>query len=180
MSARRMLHVLPILGLSITGCAFRTATPAVPAQIAGDSRPPAHLEVSSVDVVTTGPVTTPKAYDIPSLTRKILAYAARRSRTGDGPATVSVEVTLGKYGSWLPDLEHDGIVLMPLLPVFLAGVVFEHQALRVDLVVTREGQRFLGHGKAEKAGSLYAPALKRALAVALDRALADASGHRVD
>jgi hypothetical protein len=47
--------------------------------------------------------------------------------------------------------------------------------LSVDITITRDGRTFVGHGSADKRGSIYAPARKRALAVALDQALASAS-----
>lgn len=64
---------------------------------------------------------------------------------------------------------------MGILPLPL-GLTYEQAKLSVDVEVEveRNGQTFRGRGAAEKMGGSYAPARRRALAVALDRALASA------
>jgi hypothetical protein len=172
-------HVLLILALPIAGCAFRTPTPAVPRAIAGDAARPARLEVSSVEVVTAaGAADAETAADVRAQTRKILADAARKSATGDGPAKVGVTVSLGKYEDYVAHaIRQDGMALIFWGMAAPSGLTCDRQALSVDVVVTHDGRRFFGHGEADKEGSIYAPARKRALAVALDHALADAAKY---
>lgn len=175
----RMRHALPILAVAVTGCAFRTPTPTVPRAIAGDALPPAHLQVASVDV--RGAADPEAAAAVRAQTAKILADAARKSSTGDGPATVHVTVSLGEYVDELARaVYHDGFAYLGWIVGAPAGLTYEHQELSVDLVIERGGRTFTGHGEAEKDGSIYARARKRALAVALDRALADAASARRD
>jgi hypothetical protein len=170
-------RLLPLLSLATPGCVFSTPTPSVPPAIAGEGRPPAQLEVAGVDVVSTDGTSDPETVaDVRARTAKILADAARKSRSGDGPAAVRVRVSLGEhvdyFGRFLAEMDF-GIWLFGAP----AGLVYNRQALAVDLSVTRGGRTFSGHGEAERWGGLYAPARKRALAAALDRALADAARH---
>jgi hypothetical protein len=168
--------LLLLAACAVTGCAFRTPTPYLPRQIAGDARPPAHLQVTSIEVRTREGVVDPEtAAAVRAETAKILADAARKSSTGDGPATVRVTVSLGKYtDDNAPAFRRDGFAFLGWMVIAPAGLTYEHQALSVDVTVTRGGLTFTGHGEAEMEGSIYARARKRALAVALDRALAKA------
>ncbi|MCA9643462.1 MAG: hypothetical protein KC492_22340 [Myxococcales bacterium] len=63
----------------------------------------------------------------------------------------------------------------PLLVAAPAGAMIEASDLTVDVDLEAGGQTFHGHGEANKNGSLYVDARRRALAVALDRALKDAA-----
>jgi hypothetical protein len=169
--------LLPVLSLVASGCAFQTPTPNLPPAIAGEGRPPAQLEVASVDVVSTKGTLDPEvAGEVRARTAKIFADAARKSRSGDGAAVVRVKVSLGEYvddtGRYIANM-----ALGFWLLAAPAGLAYDRQALSVDLTVTRGGRTFSGHGEAESRGGLYAPARKRALALALDRALADAARH---
>ncbi|MFT3768564.1 MAG: hypothetical protein QM820_24220 [Minicystis sp.] len=175
LSASRLSPLL--LALAAAGCAFRTPTPHLPVAIAGDAPPPADLEVSAVHVVArSGKIDPATADAVRAQTTKILADAARKSATGDGPTDVRVTVSLGEHVDYADhSMNQDGIAVFAWLLMWPAGVKFERQALSVDVVIEREGRTFIGHGEADKEGSIYARARKRALAVALDRALADAA-----
>ena len=175
LSATRLAPLL--LALAAAGCAFRTPTPHVPAAIAGDAPPPADLKVAVVDVVArSGKIDAETAGAVRAQTAKILADAARKSATGDGPAEVRVTVSLGEHVDYADhSMKQDGIAVFPWLLMWPAGVKFERQELAVDVVIVRGGRTFIGHGEADKEGSIYARARKRALAVAIDRALADAA-----
>jgi hypothetical protein len=59
----------------------------------------------------------------------------------------------------------------------LMGTVGGYTTLAVDVTVETDTGTYIGHGRATKWGGLYAPAFKRALAVALDEALATASAR---
>ena len=86
----------------------------------------------------------------------------------------SSHVTLEERADYLDNaLRQDGFAVMGILPLPL-GFTYEQAKLSVDVEVERNGQTFRGHGTAEKMGGIYAPARRRALAVALDRALASA------
>jgi hypothetical protein len=169
--------LLAAFSLATTGCAFRTPTPNLPPAIVGYGRPPAQIEVASVDVASTkGPLDPVVADEVRTRTMKILSDAARKSRSGDGPAVVHVKVSLGEYrndvGKYLANMSI-GFWLLGAP----AGLTYDKQSLSVDLDVTRNGRSFAGHGEGECWGGLYAPARKRAIAVALDRALANAAGR---
>jgi hypothetical protein len=171
-----MRGLLLVLSLGATACAFRTPAVTVPPAIAGDGQPPARVTVAWVHVDSTaGKVDRETDDDIQDRTIRILEEAAKKSRTGDGPAEFRVKVVLGPEQRDLPRLRNDGIALMPLLPLFLAGVIYERQSVAVSVAIRRDGHTFTGRGEAWKDGSLYASARTRALAVALDRALADAA-----
>jgi hypothetical protein len=181
----RALQLLAILSLAAAGCAFRTPETNLPSAIAGDGPGPARLEVSSIDVgAIAGTVDAWTDNQVRDATSAILYRSARDSFLGDGPARVRVAVLLGGSISDFPDTKEWGRGVMLLLPAFavcLTGITYERQALSVSVSVTRGRRSFTGSGAAWRDGSLYAPALKRALAVALDRALSDAAAHeRVD
>jgi hypothetical protein len=166
-----------VLALATAGCAFRTPTPHLPAEIAGAERGPADLVVSEVEVVDRrGHVDAETADAVRAQTRKLLADAARKSPFGDGPAVVSVSVALGEHVDHADRaMRLDGIAVFPWLLMWPAGVTYERQKLSVDLTIVRGGRTFVGHGAAAKDGSIYARARKRALAFAIDEALADAT-----
>jgi len=92
-------------------------------------------------------------------------------------AEASVSVDLGTTDDHLAFLSQDGIALWFLVWPMLGGMVTAREHVGVDVVVTSHGRLLRGHGEAEKEGSIYAPAQKRALAVALGRALRDAYAH---
>src|SRR5580765_2727326 len=141
--------------LLLTGCAFRSATVAVPEP----------LRVTHVAVRGDSELETKEAYE---RTRRMLRTSMHTE------AEASVAVDLGKRDDHLAFLSHDGIALWFLIWPILGGMVTEREHVGVDVVVTSHGRLLRGHGDGEKEGSIYAPAQKRALAVALGRALRDA------
>jgi hypothetical protein len=172
-----LVCLLPFtVALGAVGCAFRTPTPNVPPVIAGSASPPAHLRVSEVTVVSDeGNVDPETVGAVRDQTVKILADAARKSSTGGGSANVRVRVHLGEYTDSVETAMHvDGLAVIGYF-MAPAGLTFERQKLSVDVAIERGGRAFTGHGEADKEGSIYARARKRALAVALDEALSDAA-----
>jgi hypothetical protein len=149
--------VLPFLAL--TGCAFRTPTVAAPEPLAVT-----HVAVRA----GSNEEDTQAAYE---RTRKML----RTKKHAEARASIAVD--LGKTDDYLAFLHQDGIALWFLIWPMLGGMVTAREHVGVDVVVTSHGRLLRGHGEAEKEGSIYAPAQKRALAVALGRALHDAYGH---
>ena len=66
------------------------------------------------------------------------------------------------------------MAILGMWPI-LFGMTYESETVSVDVAITaRDGRTLVGHATAEKAGSLFAKARRRAIAAALDRALADA------
>jgi hypothetical protein len=58
----------------------------------------------------------------------------------------------------------------------LTGTKMDESTVAIDLTVdAADGRVLAGHGEATKWGSIYVAARRRAIAAALDRALADAS-----
>lgn len=172
-----LVCLLPFtVALGPVGCAFRTPTPNVPAVIAGRASPTADLRVSEVTVVSDeGNVDPETVVAVRDQTVKILADAAHKSSTGGGSANVRVHVRLGEYTDALENALHvDGIAVFGYF-MAPAGLAFERQKFSVDVAIERGGRAFTGHGEADKGGSIYARARKRARAVALDKALADAA-----
>jgi hypothetical protein len=87
---------------------------------------------------------------------------------------VRVRVVLEERRGIDDAIYEDGIAVIAYLPA-LFGAYTGRERLSVDITLETGGSSFRGSGSAEKLGSLYAPARRRALAVALDNALADAS-----
>ena len=151
--SRRFLAVLVLT----TGCAFRTSAVAVPEP----------LHVTHVAVrAGSNDEDTQAAYE---RTRKML----RTSKRAEAEASVSVD--LGTTNDYLAFLHQDGIALWFLIWPLMGGMVTAREHVGVDVVVTSHGRLLRGH--APKEGSIYAPAQKRALAVALGRAFRDAYAH---
>ncbi len=148
-----------------TGCAYRTPNVALPPEV------PA-IEQTAVSVEAKDELDAETIAELRGKTEQLLARASR-SRTGH--ARVCVRVVVEKDTDALTDAMHtDGMAAMAV-PALLLGTSFQRARVAVDVAVeTEDGRMLRGRGEAEKDGSLYAAARKRALAVALDRALADA------
>ncbi len=151
----RLVVVLSFLLSS--GCAYRTSSVvlAQPAVVT-------HVAVS-------GEGASPEIAD---RTRHMIDRANQHAH--GAPMAMSVAVQVDKPRSYLAFLQEDGIAAMLIVWPVLAGVVTERAKLSVDVVITSGDRLLHGHGTAEKEGSLYAPAQKRALAVALGQAVASA------
>jgi hypothetical protein len=159
------------------GCAFRTPTPNLPESLAGTRNGPAQLDVTEVAVAdSTGELDAETRAAVRAQTVKILEDAARKSETGGAPAVVRVSVVLDEHKDYAASaMATDGFAVFAWFLLAPAGVTFDRQSLSVEVEVDSEGRRFVGSGRADMEGSIYAPARKRALAVALSRALADAA-----
>jgi hypothetical protein len=166
--------------LAGAGCAFHTPVPEIPEALAGDHAGPAHVRLAEVSVAGAAAdedVDEETVEAVRTETAEVLADAARTSTRGDGPTTMRVRVRLGEYVDGLERAMHqDGIAAVALVAVPM-GITYEKQKVAVDVTVEHGGRTYEGHGDAEKAGGMYSSARRRALAVALDRALADAASH---
>ncbi len=174
-----------LLASSTAACVYRTPQAHVPVAI------PAF---SAIDVEgSTTEVTTAEGLALkPDADQKIrrdlaeaLAAAGKRRGASDeqaaqagerGKARFHAHVHIQEEIPWDAAINKDGIAVVSLI-AFPFGIINTRERLTVDVTVESGGWAFTGHGAADKFGSLYSPALKRALAVALDQALADASAH---
>ncbi|MDI3288562.1 hypothetical protein [Polyangium sp. 15x6] len=172
-----MARVTPVLlllavALGAAGCAYRAPPTHVPPSLAFSA---ADLDVDEIVIVDHDPTReTQSPADTWQDTVQILGKAARSGPATAGRARVRVRIDLERRSSIYDAMRKDGIAFMGMLGA-LFGLVIDNEKLSVDVTVERDGRTFKGHGSAEKLGSMYAPARRRALAVALDRALADAS-----
>ena len=170
--------VLSFVTIAATGCAFRTPTPDVPSVIGGDEQDaPSKVDVARVAVssrVLT--LDTDEIANVREETAKILRDAAAKADSGGAQLIVRADVDLGAYRDYASEsMRDDGMAVFGWLFMWPAGTQFEQQALTVTLTIERDGRTFRGLGAADVGGSVYAPARKRALAIAIDRALADAA-----
>lgn len=152
--------------LLCAACAYRTPKVHVPAELPG-------FEVTDVVVIDErGAVDDGDEADLRRRTTETLARAAR-----PGAARASVRVSILDHESnvYAPALARDGCAAFGMIGV-PAGQVIDRDTLVVDVsIVEPDGRTHRGWALAEKMGSLYAPASRRALAAALDRALASAA-----
>ena len=158
-------RLLLLAALLATGCAYRTPEVHVPGALA--SAPVASSDVTVVDARTAIDDATVDA--VRADTTKLLAHTS---------GVVHAHVVLEDQNRFADRaMKQDGIAVFGLWPV-LIGMVYEAETIGVDVNVETNGRTFHGHGRAEKAGGLYAHARHRALAAALDLALADAGASQ--
>lgn len=173
------MRVRHLLGLALAsgGCAFRTPTPDVPAVIGGDADAPVDLEVASVSVGSTVATIDPTTKaDVVRETTRILHDAAAKASSGGARAVVRVDVDLLGHRDFASEsMRRDGLAAFGWLAMWPAGIKYEAQSLTVTLTIERDGRVFRGLGAADVEGSIYAPARRRALAAAIDAALAEAA-----
>jgi hypothetical protein len=162
-----------VLATALAGCAYRTPPTHVPHRLA--DAVPASVAPGDVTVVdATGDVDPETVASVRQDTARILARTDPRGRTIARDARMSVHVELLDRRDASDSLREDGFAIFGLWPVVF-GMICERQKLAVDVTIEHGGQRLVGHGTAEKLGGIYAPARRRALAVALDEALANAA-----
>jgi hypothetical protein len=178
MASRFLRFPLFLLGsvLLVTGCAYQTPAAHIPASLPAVA--PCSLDVTDVTVKDAkGPIDDETIAGVRRDTAAILMKAAkeRGALAAPGPTVIHATVTLEERENFVENaLSQDGIAIFGLWPVAF-GMINGQQKLSVDVDVETNGHLFHGHGTAEKRGSIYAHARRRALAVALDRALADAA-----
>ena len=159
-----------------TGCAYQTPAAHLPPAVPGIA--PGALDVSDVTVVDARrPIDDATVARVQHDTAAILVRAAseRVGPAAGGGAVVHAHVTIEQEDNFLENaMRTDGFAAMSIVTLPF-GIKYEQAKLSVDVEVERNGQILRGHGSAEKMGGIYAPARRRALAVALDRALAAAT-----
>lgn len=159
-----------------SGCAYQTPAAHLPASVSGIA--PGALDVSDVTVVDARrPIDDATVEGVRRETAAILVEAAnaRIGPAAGGGAVVHAHVTIEQEDNFLDRaMREDGLAAFSVVTLPL-GMKYEQARLSVDVEVERNGQTLRGHGTAEKMGGIYAHARRRALAVALDRALAAAT-----
>ena len=164
-------HALAMV-LVFVGCAYRTPTVHLPSSL-----PRTRVELAGVDVTQRGKAVDAKtAGQVGRWTGEILAKAAARRgvSTAPGGVRVQVQVDLVDQDRFAQRaLAQDGFAVFGMIGIPF-GQDYEGEKVSVQVTAEWDGRTVTGHGTAEKWGSIYAPARRRALAVALDQALADA------
>lgn len=172
MKPARAPLLLVALAPLVVGCAYRTPATRVPAALS--TAVPATVAPIDVSVSdASGALDAPTAAAVREQAARLLAEAARSGVPG-ADARVHVHVELLERRDASDSLRQDGFAIFGLWPVVF-GMVCERQKLAVDVEVESGGRTLEGHGTADKLGGIYAPARRRALAVALNEALADAA-----
>ena len=167
------LRSLFVVAVTTTGCAYATPKTNIPAAMPAID--PYTFDVTDVTVVDQSHGGDPEvAADVRHETALILLRAAKRRGGESGPTRVTVNVQLIEKADISDSLARDGMAIFGFWAVPF-GMVNGRERLTVDVTVYTGGRAFVGHGSANRIGSIYAPALRRSLAVALDEALADAS-----
>jgi hypothetical protein len=100
---------------------------------------------------------------------------AGRTRGGAGIAKAKVRVVVNSVLDVGDCGTSDGfgcLMLVPYAPFVFLGAETTDVRVSIDLTLESNGQTYRGHGDARKIGSIYVGGRRRALAAALDRALA--------
>jgi hypothetical protein len=172
--AMRIVHcsVAFIISMFAVGCAYRTPEVHVPASM--PALDPGAITVHEISVVdgVGDPVSETVAADVADDAADILEDAANECGSRTDPGRVRMHVVLEE--SWVFPVREMGTGTLFAFGG-LAGMQIDHQTLSIELEVDSGGRTFRGRGAAAIGGSLYAPARRRALALAIDRALAQAS-----
>ncbi|MBI5537498.1 MAG: hypothetical protein HY898_32545 [Deltaproteobacteria bacterium] len=155
------------------GCAYRTPTVHVPAPMPALS--PAALDVSVTTVNADQKQIEPAVADEVHRQASAILLKAARARGAEGaPARVRVQVRLEDSYGISDSMRQDGCAVFAYAFAPL-GQVTDREKLSVEVAVETGGRTYTGRGRADKMGGIYASARRRALAAALDEALADAS-----
>jgi hypothetical protein len=168
-----------LVGTHAFGCAYRTPSVNVPAGLHAVA--PEGFDLAAVTVVSSKADVTLLGTHVPADVAKevgeLLAPSARVRASTAGAAKIRVDVDLGRADDFIEEAGHDdGCGAMGVIIAAPAGATIENDRVAVDVTVEAGGKTLHGHGEAGKDGSVYAHARRRALAVALDRALAQAAG----
>jgi hypothetical protein len=164
----------------VVGCTYATSAVHVPESLPGFGA--GELALGNVDVIRSkGDIDARTAGDVCGEVEDILGRAVQShaaTAAGDSGARVDVSVRIDGQDDFIADAGYyDGCGAMPLLIFAPGGTMTENDRVSVSLVVRSRAGVYEGHGFGDRNGSLYVGARRRALAVALDRALADAAAH---
>ncbi len=165
-----------VFGLSGVGCAYRTPVVHVPASVTE-----APLESPEITAEDLDARPDAEAIDAAKADATRMLALAPGAPTGEKPGHLRVHVSLGAHSSFYESggraMSRDGCAAIGALPLYastLAGVAHESRTVTVEVTLERAGRTAHGQATVTKRGSLYAPARRRAIAAALDLALARA------
>jgi hypothetical protein len=163
------------LAVRVVGCTYATPAVHVPPGLPGLAA--GQIALGDVDVARKGgDMGRQTAADVCGEVEDILGRAVRGRAASGSDARVDVQVRLEGSDDFISDAGYeDGCGAMPLLVAAPAGAMTENERVSVDLTLRTGGATFRGHGYGDRNGSMYVGARRRALAVALDHALADAA-----
>ena len=169
MSAAR--SVLLILIIDALGCAY--ATPAV--------HIPASIPISREALELTEVIVTKDDQPVEAeLAREVRAEAAELLEDAVGATQKNGRMLVRVDLEWKYDvydaMQEDGFAFFALL-ISPLGSAIGRERVSAEVIIEAGGKTFVGRGTGEKIGSIYASPRRRALATALDRALADSSEH---
>lgn len=138
---------------------------------------PARLALTKVTVYDEGrgaAVTEPDTVgEVQRDLDEVFAKAVRKRGTTGSDAKAKINVRLFAHGGMSDAVSRDGCAAVGYVTT-PSGQATEWEELAVDLTLDVEGRTYRGTGRAEKIGSIYVDARRRALATALDIALAQA------
>jgi hypothetical protein len=171
-----MSTLLRILACSsviwLQACAYRVPEPVAPATIPAV----ASADVRGAVVEVSDSSKQLDAKDVLQMKQDaaVLLDGALRDGGHEGATRVRIEVDVVEHQNHAENaLAQDGFAIFGLWPA-LFGMVVDEATVTADVTIDHGGQSLRGSGKANRRGSLIAHARKRALAVAIDQALANA------
>lgn len=164
---RFVFFVCALAGLG--GCAYRTRPTNVPE---GLTLPAAASDVSVTVRSGAASVDADEEASVRAETERVVRDATtRRPRAGHLNVVVDLQLRATAYDV----IRRDGLAVIGLAPAPL-GMITERERLGLEVTFTDEGGRVhRGRGAADVTGGIYAPARRKALALALERALVDAA-----
>lgn len=169
----RVLSVVAVAA-ALAGCAYRVPEPGVaegmPTLTTEDVRT-AEITVQDDHHILDAEET--RALRVEAERMLGIALAPTHGVAGAGARIVLRIVVVSGEGYAENALRTDGIAFVGLFPA-LFGMVIENAKVAADLRVEKDGLVFLGHDVAERDGSLFAPAEKRALGLAMRGAVESA------
>jgi hypothetical protein len=170
MKAPRMPASFVLAALLTAGCAYQTPPVRAPARMSAGPLEAADVQVADAD----GAATAELAADVRAEVAAMLARAVPPEAGAPTPVSVRVrilrDVPVGQEA-----MRQDGMAAIFLIPGIPFGQVDRDARVEVEVSYEIHGRMHTGHAVAARQGSIYAPARRRALAVALDRALARAA-----
>lgn len=172
---RRMVIAASVAAVgALSGCTYRAASVHLPEPMRAVAPDVANVQVA---VAGGGSTDDPNERDVAATTADIVSRSIAKEASGGAPAVVHVDVDLGEYRYFFRGVK-DGMGIATIMLAALGGLKLDRRSLAVTVRFESNGKTFVGRGSATKDGSIYASAERRALAVALDQALADAVATR--
>lgn len=151
-----------------TGCSFRTPVVHVPASLGASAL---HVEPDVRVVDATGKLDAQEIDDLRSAVRRAAESASSCSGAQATLATIMVEVEVVEHHSLRETMREDGLAALTWLAAPFGGPTAREGVL-VDITVGAGPDAPHARGAATAYGGIYASARRKAVARALDQALA--------